>query len=125
MTTTHKTLGALIGLGLAALLSNNALADANHDRKHDHARHAPPAGQNINAREHHQSERIKQGVHSGQLTKAETRALTAQQREIRQKERQYRADGKLTREERKDVQQGLNEASKSIYQEKHDTETRK
>lgn len=125
MTTAHKTLSTLLGIGLAAMLSNNALADANQNRKHDQARHAHSAKKNIDAREHRQKDRIQQGVRSGQLTKEETRSLVANQREIREKEREYRTDGQFTREERKDIQQDLNQASKSIYQEKHDTETRK
>lgn len=125
MNTIHKILSTLLGIGLAALLGNNALAGENHDRKHDHARHASHAEKNINAREHRQMDRIKQGVRSGQLTGEETKTLAAQQREIRQEERQYRSDGKFTREERKDVQHDLNKASKAIYKEKHDTETRK
>lgn len=125
MNTTHKILGTLLGIGLAALLGNNALAGEHRDRTQSNARHDRPARHGVDAREHRQNERIQQGVRSGQLTKEETRALAAQQREIRKEERQYRSDGKFTKEERKDVQQDLNQASKSIYQEKHDDETRK
>jgi hypothetical protein len=38
--------------------------------------------------------------------------------------RAYRADGKLTPAERKDLHQDLNQTSKDIHQEKHDSETR-
>lgn len=125
MKTTHKTLGTLLGIGLSALLSNNALAVEHQDRTHKQARHDRHARQSADAREHRQHERIAQGVHSGQLTRDEAKGLRAEQRDIRQKEKQYRSDGKFTKEERKDVQHDLNQASKDIYKEKHDAETRK
>ena len=78
----------------------------------------------VNGRQHLQHDRIAQGVHSGQLTKEETAKLRAEEKGIRQEERAYRADGKLTSVERKDLQQDLNKTSKDIYQEKHDSETR-
>jgi len=123
--TAHKTLSTLLGFGLAALLSNNATANEHRDRIHNNVRHDHPARHSVDAREHSQHKRINQGVRSGQLTKEETRGLATQQREIRQEKRQYRSDGKFTKAERKDVQQDLNKASKDIYQEKHDAETRK
>ncbi len=112
MKKTHATFATLLAIGLAASLSNSALADGHPVRK------------NVNAREHHQHDRIKQGVRSGELTRTEAKGLITQQRDIRKEEREYRADGKFTREERKDVQQDLNAASKDIYQEKHDAEKR-
>ena len=82
--------------------------------------HAPVA----NGRQHLQHDRIAQGVRSGQLTKEEAAKLHQGEKGIRQEERAYRADGKLTPTERKDLQQDLNNTSKDIYQEKHDGETR-
>jgi hypothetical protein len=43
---------------------------------------------------------------------------------IRQEERQYKSDGILTKDERKDLHQDLNASSRNVYNEKHDTETR-
>ena len=125
MNTTHTTLATLLGIGLTVLLSNSALADEHRDRAHNQARQDHRARHSVDAREHRQHKRIEQGVRSGQLTRDETKGLAAQQRDIRQKEKQYRSDGKFTKEERKDVQQDLNQASKDIYKEKHDAETRK
>ncbi|MBI5659104.1 MAG: hypothetical protein HZC43_06050 [Nitrosomonadales bacterium] len=125
MNTAHKTFMALLGIGLAALIGNSALAGEHRDGARAEARQNHPARHGVDAREHRQHQRINRGVRSGQLTREETRDLAAQQREIRQKERQYRSDGKFTKEERKDVQQDLNQASKDIYREKHDGETRK
>jgi len=46
------------------------------------------------------------------------------QREIRAKEREMKSDGTFTREERKELQQDLNEASQNIHEQKHDEQTR-
>jgi hypothetical protein len=78
----------------------------------------------VNARQQGEPARIAQGVRSGQLTKAEATGLRQEQRAIRTEERAYKADGKLTAAERKDLHQDLQQASKDIYQEKHDAETR-
>ena len=78
----------------------------------------------VNQLQHNQQQRIQQGVQSGELTRGETRRLQAEQRGIRQEERAYKADGQLTRAERADLRQDLNVASRTIYSEKHDSETR-
>ena len=83
-----------------------------------------PNAPGVNGRQHVQHDRIAQGVRSGQLTKEEAGKLHQEEKGIRQEERAYRADGKLTTAERKDLHQDLNQASKDIYQEKHDGETR-
>jgi len=111
-------------------------ADLQHDQnrasrdiyrqKHD-GQHRPPAAvrdPGVNARQHNQQDRIAQGVRSGELTKDEAKGLRAEQRTIRQEEHAYKADGTLTRDERKDLQQDLNVASRNIYNEKHDAEKR-
>jgi len=94
--------------------------------KHDGQSGAPGAVRDpgVNARQADQRERIQQGIRSGELTRGEARQLGAEQRTIRQEERQYKSDGVLTRAERKDLQQDLNVASKDIYNEKHDAERR-
>lgn len=78
----------------------------------------------INHRQHKQDRRIAQGAGSGELTQAEAKSLRAERKAIRTEERAYRADGKFTKEERKDVQQDLNQNSREIYQQKHDAERR-
>jgi len=77
----------------------------------------------VNDRQDRQQNRTKQGVRSGQLTRDETKELAETQKEIRQEEKEYKSDGVVTKEERKDLHQDLNAASKDIYQEKHDSET--
>jgi len=86
---------------------------------HHHHRHGA-----VNQRQHNQADRIKQGVRSGELTKGEAHGLVKEQRAIRQTERQYKADGVLTRDERRDLHQQQNQASRHIYKEKHDGEKR-
>jgi hypothetical protein len=78
----------------------------------------------VNARQHNQHDRIAQGVRSGELTKDEAKGLRTEQRSLRQEERQYKSDGMLTKDERKDLHQDLNASSRNIYSEKHDAETR-
>jgi hypothetical protein len=125
MNTAHKTIGSLLGIALAILLSNTALANEHKNSTHKQARHERHAQHSVDAREHRQQGRVAQGVSSGQLTRDEAKKLRTQQRDIRAEEKQYRSDGKFTKEERKDVQRDLNQASKDIYKEKHDAETRK
>ena len=78
----------------------------------------------VNKRQHRQKDRIKQGVHSGELTKEEAKSLRGEQKAIREKERAYKSDGNLTKDERKELHQELNESSKHIAEEKQDTEKR-
>jgi hypothetical protein len=112
-------------------------ADLQHDlnrssrhvyaEKHD-AQQRPPAAvrdPGVNTRQHHQHDRIAHGVRSGALTADEARALRAERRSLRQEERQYKSDGMLTRGERRDLHRDLNVASRNIYDEKHDAETRR
>ena len=110
MNTVNKAFATLIGLTFAAVAASPALA-----RPHD---------PRVNARQHHQHDRIKQGVRSGALTRGETRQLATEQRSIRQEERQYKSDGVLTKDERRDLRQDQNAASQNIYDEKHDAERR-
>lgn len=79
---------------------------------------------NVNRRQHHQHERIAQGVKSGELTRSEAKDLRGDQRELRQKERAYKADGQLTKAERVDLHKDLNANSKEIYADKHNSDLR-
>ncbi len=101
----------------AVLVSATSFAQP---RQRPHHPHDP----GINARQHLQGERIRQGVRSGQLTRAETRSLMEERRSIRREERAYKSDGVLTRDERKDLHQDLNNLSRDIYEEKHDDQVR-
>src|SRR3954447_3934511 len=78
----------------------------------------------VNTRQRNQRKRINEGVRSGELTRDEAVNLRQEQRAIRTEKRAYRSDGKVTAAERKDLHQDLNDASKDIYQQKHDSDTR-
>jgi uncharacterized membrane protein YebE (DUF533 family) len=71
--------------------------------------------------EHH---RIKQGVKSGELTKKETRNLAHGQKEIHQDVKAAKADGVVTRDERKDIKQDQRQQSRKIYRKKHNNRDR-
>jgi hypothetical protein len=77
-----------------------------------------------NARQQNQRERIQQGVRSGELTRRETRKVVETQRDVRQLERAYKSDGKLTARERADLHHEQNQASRQIYRQKHDAQAR-
>jgi hypothetical protein len=78
----------------------------------------------VNARQQNQHQRVKQGVRSGELTARETGKLAREQRNVRQLEREYKSDGTLTRDERVDLHQEQNQASRHIYNQKHDAQDR-
>lgn len=105
------TLTLLTGLMFAAAaMSPSADADTRDPR--------------VNARQHNQQDRIQAGVRSGELTRHETRALAGEQRDVRQLERAYKSDGTLTGAERLDLRHEQNQASREIYQQKHDAQDR-
>lgn len=80
--------------------------------------------QGVDQRQQNQRERIQQASRSGQLTGAERKSLWAEQRGIAAEERQYRSDGRLSRDERQDLQKDLTLASQHIYNESRDAERR-
>ena len=78
----------------------------------------------INRREHRQSARIREGVHSGELTRREAHHLIGQEGHIRAEEYRYRHnDGQLGPRERADLRHDENRASRNIYHQKHDGQT--
>src|SRR5262245_22021840 len=79
----------------------------------------------IDGREHHQRERIRQGVRSSELNHREAARLRGEQAGLRAEERRYRATGGgLNRWERRDLQRDLNRSSRDIYRQKHDGQSR-
>jgi hypothetical protein len=82
---------------------------------------AIPADARINQRQHHQADRIGQGVRSGSLTPHETAGLARQQASIARYEARSRADGPgLTSQERARIEYKQDRASRNIYRQKHD-----
>ena len=108
------------------------LDDASGDilrQKHD-AQDRNPTGAGgthdpaVNARQENQTDRIVQGVASGELTRKEATELAEERRDIKQLERDYKSDGTLTEQERKDLHQQLDQAGEEIREEKHDAQER-
>jgi hypothetical protein len=68
-------------------------------------------------------QRIKQGVKSGELNKAETARLREQTKDLAQERKAYKLDG-ISTEERKDLRKDKKQLSRRIYRQKHDGQTR-
>lgn len=84
----------------------------------------PAAADWIDDRQARQMQRIEQGLRSGQLTRSEYYRLVEQQREIARLERMLSRDGRLSPRDRVLLSQLQNEASRDIFWQKHDAETR-
>lgn len=111
---TRTVLATVLGL---ALVASPALAAGGPAGK------GKPMG--INAREHRQAERIKDGVKDGELTKGELDKLRADEAAIRAEERVYRnSGGGLDKAEKKDLEKDLNKTSREIYRDKHNNRVR-
>jgi hypothetical protein len=75
---------------------------------------------NINAREHRQSARIRDGVRDGTTDRRELDRLRGDEAAIRAEERVYRrSGGGLNHVERRDLERDLNRTSREIYRAKH------
>lgn len=70
-------------------------------------------------------ERVEQGLKSGSLTAQEAKRLAARKKALQEKQKAYQADGKLTPEERAELQAERKRLSHQIYHQKHDAQTRK
>ena len=66
--------------------------------------------------------RIRRGVRSGQLTRAEALALRQRERLLRQQRRAYRSDGVLTREERREIRRNERAQDRLIRRERRDAD---
>jgi hypothetical protein len=102
----------------------NKLSNQIYQDKHN-ANTAQYGNNEVGQRRENQQDRIAQGVKSGQLTAGETAKLENQQKGINQ---QVKADrsangGKLTPGEKAQVNHEQNNASKNIYNKKHNART--
>ena len=78
----------------------------------------------INQRERRQQARIHEGVRDGELTRNEARKLEREQARIHRAEARAKADGEFTPKERAKIQKMQDKASRQIYKEEHDRQTR-
>ena len=99
----------------------NQLSKQIYRDKHNGAEQNPDPKSEVGKREENQQDRIAQGVKSGQLTSGEAAHLENNEQKINNEVRTDRAanGGKLTSQERKQVNQQLNKESKQIYRAKH------
>jgi hypothetical protein len=82
-----------------------------------------PVTPRVAAREANQQARIDAGVASGQLNAKETNRLDKQQARIASAESKAKADGTVTRAERRRLHTMQNKASANIHHQKHDAQT--
>jgi len=78
----------------------------------------------LDQREHHQAQRIRQGVQSGELTRPEARRLVRGEARLHRNEAIAKSDGVVTARERARLQREANVESKRIYRQKHDAQDR-
>ena len=86
---------------------------------------ATPATPRVDQREANQQQRIAAGAASGQLTAKETNRLEVEQARINTAEARAKADGTVTKGERKHLHRMQDRASKHIHHQKHDAQTAK
>jgi hypothetical protein len=118
-----KTLFRLFiaAVAVAGILPMTGLAQGNRCRRYDNIRRYD----NVNRREYYQRDRIRDGIHSGELTRGEANRLFNQQRRIEAYERRSRwDDGRLDWRERRRLDQMLDRSNRDIYREKHDRQDR-
>jgi uncharacterized membrane protein YebE (DUF533 family) len=80
--------------------------------------------QTIKQKGKNERHRIAQGVKSGELTKSETKNLVQGQKEIHQDVKAAKADGVVTKDERKEIKQDQRQESRKIYRKKHNNRER-
>ena len=87
---------------------------------------AASLAQEVNNRLHDQNARIRQGIHSGQLTRREARMVRHDDKVIHARERLDRLthNGHLTAAERTRLNNQLNRNSTRIYRDKHNPTVR-
>jgi len=71
-----------------------------------------------------QQARIQDGKSSGELTRREKRQLQLQQAKIQKDKQVAKSDGVVTGQERRQLNREQRRASKNIYRQKHDEQSR-
>lgn len=78
----------------------------------------------MDRREHRQTNRIQHGVQNGSLTKREARGLAREQKRVHKMENRAESDGNVTKKERVRIERAQDKASRDIYRQKHDGQSR-
>ena len=81
-----------------------------------------PATPRVDQREANQQARIAQGAASGQLTPKETNRLEKEQAVVNKAEANAKADGTVTKHERRRLHRLQEGASRDIHHQKHDVQ---
>ncbi len=81
---------------------------------------AQTATPGVDTRQERQQQRIDQGVASGELNQREAARLNRQQDRIGKMEERAKADGVVTKGERRAIHNAQDRASRNIAREKHD-----
>jgi len=76
------------------------------------------------ARQVAQAARIRAGVQSGELNRAEAHRMRAGQRHVKRLEKKANADGEVTAAEKARLEKAQDIQSKRIYTQKHDDQVR-
>jgi hypothetical protein len=114
----HRTLSTL---ALATLFASAPLfAQQSQPAAQPNSTQTPKEG-SVNDRREDQQQRIANGVQSGQLTAGETKNLESREANVNREIKDDRTanGGKLTQQERQQVNRQQNNMSKSIYNDKH------
>jgi hypothetical protein len=117
--------GALIlaSPGIAADGDGRTKTKADHPNKAERQQAREKArGDKADNREARQAKRIENGIKKGALTQDELDTLTKQQKSIGDLEDSIKGDGKVTKDEAKQLKDALDTASRNIWGDKHNTE---
>ena len=82
-----------------------------------------PQTPRVDLRQERQDQRIEQGTASGQLTPRDTRRLNREQAAVNRAQTHAKADGTVTRHERRRLHHMQNHASRDIRRQKHDAQS--
>lgn len=124
-----KSFSWLVAL-LLLLLSGTALADPQSGwKEHPHGGFGPHHSHPHDASprpgwQGQRDERIRQGVHSGELTRPEAARLWHQERQIDRYRRMAREDGHVAPREALRLERMRARQNRAIYQQKHDEQLR-
>lgn len=86
---------------------------------------AHPGCRSVKKKQYNQHARINHGVRNGQLTVREARGLKMQQAKVRHYKTMAMADGRVSPAERRLIRSEQRKASRNIYHQKHDRQTRR
>jgi uncharacterized membrane protein YebE (DUF533 family) len=118
-TTLMKKALGMLALGSLGLMAGGAQADWNRPGHGGQVSQHRVFGQQIDARQERQRDRIQAGMRAGNLTRAEFRELKREQHAIRAMEQRFRADGVIDAREFRRLDHALDAACRYIKAEKH------